>query len=390
MRKVAVIGVGMTKFGDFPVIPGVKELGEEACWKALTDAGIDPKEIEAAYCGTAAGGGMAQGPLAGNLALKQVGIVGIPITRVENGCASSADAFRNAYLMVAAGYYDVAIALGIEKMRFPVTSTADALKMMVAGTDLELEGNMGVTFPGVFAMIALRHMSQYGTKREHLAMVSVKNHKNATMNPHAHYPREVTVEQVLNSRMIAYPLTLLDCCPFSDGAAAAILASEDVARKYTDTPIWVVGAAQTSGIFAEDTDITRFNATIRAVEKAYRMAKIEPKDVDVACVHDCFTIAEIVHYEDLGFCKKGEGGKLIEEGETEIGGRIPVNPCGGLLAKGHPVGATGVAQICEIVWQLRGEAGKRQVKNAEIGLAHCMGNFSHGDAGCCTIHILRR
>jgi acetyl-CoA C-acetyltransferase len=388
LKDVYVVGVGMTKFGDFPIRPGVKELGEEACFKAMKDANVTSKDIEAGYCGIVAGIGGAQGPLTGNLAMKQVGVAGIPITRCENGCASSATAFREAWISVAAGLHDVVLILGIEKMAG--LPTREMLKAMSQGSDMEIEGAMGMTFPGVFGMIALRHMHDYGTTREQLAMVSVKNHHNATMNPHAHYPKEVTIERVLNSPLIAYPLRLLDCCPVSDGASAAVIASEDVARRLTDTPLKIVAATQKSGTFMEKFKGSVFDITVRTVKEAYNMAKLEPKNIDLAEVHDCFTIAEILHNEDLGFFKKGEGGKAVEEGETEINGKVTINASGGLLAKGHPVGATGVAQICELVWQLRGEAGARQVDGAEIGLAHCMGNFSHADGGTCNVTILRR
>ncbi len=388
MKDVYVIGVGMTKFGDFPKKPGIKEMGEEACFVAMKDANVTPKDIEAGYCGIVAGIGGAQGPLTGNLAMKEVGVIGVPITRCENGCASSSTAFREAWISVAAGFHDVVLVFGVEKMRG--LPTREMLKAMTQGSDMEIEGAMGMTFPGVFGMIANRHMHEYGTKREQLALVSVKNHHNATMNPHAHHPKEVSVEKVLNSPLIAYPLTLLDCCPISDGASAAVIASEDVARKFTDDPIKILASSQKSGRFLDKINASTFDLTLRTVKEAYNMAKVEPKDIDLAEVHDCFTIAEILHNEDLGFFKKGEGGTAVEEGETEINAKVSINPSGGLLAKGHPVGATGVAQISELVWQLRGEAGKRQVDGAKIGLAHCMGNFSHGDGGSCNVTILKR
>ena len=389
-RRVVVIGVGMSKFGRWPEDVGVtKKMGEEACLKAIEDAGISPKQIEAAYVGNM--GIMAphvQGPLVGNLILERVGRGGIPVTRIEGGCASSALAFREAYMAISAGFYDVAIVLGVEKML--VGDAQTRLKSMIMGSDLELEGVMGITFPGVFGMMATRRMAKVGTTREQMALVAVKNHGNALYNPYAHLPMKLTVEEVLNSRPIAYPLTLYECCPMSDGAAAVILASEDVAKKVTDTPIYVLASAQTSGSLEPDFDYIVLKSSLIAAKKAYEIAGVEPKDVDFAEVHDCFSIAEIAHYEELGFCGIGEGGKLIEEGETEIGGRIPVNPSGGLLGRGHPVGATGAAQVCEVVWQLRGEAGKRQVAGAEIGLTHTMGNFSMGDAGHCVVQIFKR
>jgi acetyl-CoA C-acetyltransferase len=387
-RKVAVIGVGMTKFGRWPADAGVcKRMGEEACLKAIEDAGISPRQIEVAYVGNV-GAPFVQGPLVGNLILGQLGIGGIPVTRIEGGCSSSSLAFREAYIALSAGLYDIAIVIGVEKML--VGDTQTRLRSMIMGSDLELEGMMGMTFPGVFGMMATRRMAKVGTTREQMALVAVKNHGNALHNPYAHLPMKLTVEDVLDSRPVAYPLTLYECCPMSDGAAAVILASEDVAKKITDTPIYVLASVQTSGLFRPDFDMIVSTASLTAARKAYEIAKIEPKDVDFAEVHDCFSIAEIMHYEELGFCKIGEGGKLIEEGVTEIGGRIPVNPSGGLLGRGHPVGATGVAQVCEVVWQLRGEAGKRQVAGAEIGLTHTMGNFSMADAGHCAVQIFKR
>lgn len=256
--------------------------------------------------------------------------------------------------------------------------------------DTEWERLAGMTFPGVYALMALRHVHQYGTKREHLAMVAVKNHKNGAQNPKAHFQREITLEVALNSPMVAYPLTIFDCCPVSDGASVAILCRADLAKKYTDTPIYVAGfGAGTDRLsLFERENFTTLIASVLAARQAYKMAGIEPKDVNVAEVHDCFTIAEIIAYEDLDFCKKGEGAKLVEEGETEIGGKISVNPSGGLKAKGHPIGATGAGQIYEIVKQLRGEVEKksRQVSGAEVGLTHNVG----GSGGTAVVHILRR
>jgi len=291
-------------------------------------------------------------------------------------------------MAIMSGVCDVVLAGGVEKM---TDIPRDKLRywLGVSG-DTEWERLAGMTFPGVYALMALRHMHQYGTKREHLAMVAVKNHKNGAQNPKAHFQRETTLERALNSPMVAYPLTIFDCCPVSDGASVTILCRADLAKKYTDTPIYVAGfGAGTDRLsLFEREDFTTLMASVLAAKQAYKMAGIEPKDVDVAEVHDCFTIAEIIAYEDLGFCKKGEGAKLIEEGETEIGGRIPVNPSGGLKAKGHPIGATGTGQIYEIVKQLRDEAEKRsrQVSGAEIGLTHNVG----GSGGTAVVHILRR
>jgi acetyl-CoA C-acetyltransferase len=245
-----------------------------------------------------------------------------------------------------------------------------------------------VTFPGLYALMATAHMSRYGTTEEQLGRIAVKNHRNGARNPKAHLKREVTLEEVLNSRMIAWPLKLYDCSLISDGASCAILTRPELAGKYTDTPIHIVASAQCHDTLnlADREELTTLKAARKAALQAYEMADMKPRDVDVAEVHDCFTIAELIAYEDLGFCKPGRGGELIEEGVTEIGGGIPVNPSGGLKSKGHPVGATGTAQIHEIVLQLRGEAGQRQVQGAETGLTHNVG----GSGATAVIHILRR
>jgi acetyl-CoA C-acetyltransferase len=293
---------------------------------------------------------------------------------------------RVGYLAVASGMHDFVAVGGVEKMTDvygPQATTA-----LSGAMDYETEAYFGATFPGIYALIARRHMHEYGTKRKHLSLVAVKNHRNAIHNPYAQYHRNITVEDVEKSAMVADPLRLLDCSPITDGAATVILAPADLARKYTDTPIYVKASAQASDTLSlfSRRDITTLDATVFAAKEAYRQAKVLPKDINLAEVHDCFTIAEICAYEDLGFAKKGKGGKLIETGETEIGGKIPVNTSGGLKAKGHPVGATGIAQIVEIVKQLKGEAEKRQVKNAEVGLAHNVG----GSGATATVHILSR
>ena len=385
MKKVAVIGVGLTKFGKHPKVSS-RELFAEATFKAIEDAGIDLKDIEEAFVGSFLPDVLEhQGHIA-PLMLDYIGLTGIPATHTEGACASSGAAVRMGYIAIASGLRDIVLVAGVEKMTdFPTSDVTEALAL--ASDDL-FEASEGLTFPGVFALMAKAHMDKYGTTEEQMAAVAVKNHHNALFNPYAQFHKEINIETVLNSRVIAWPLKLFDCSPISDGAAVIILASEDVAKKYTDTPVWIVASAQASDTMAlcEREELTTFKAARTAAEWAYKMAGVEPKDIDIAEVHDCFTIAEIIAYEDLGFCEKGEGGKLIEEGETEIGGRIPVNTSGGLKAKGHPVGATGVAQIIEVVHQLRGEAGKRQVDGAEIGLTHNVG----GTGATVTVHILRR
>lgn len=382
MREVFVIGVGMTQFGKFPEI-SLRDLGREACWLAIKDAGIRPDRIQAGYCGNALGGHLQRENGIGQSVLWQVGIRGIPILNIENACASGSSAFREAWMGVASGLYDVAIAVGVEK------TVMEKGGMLDVG-DSELEVKVGDVFPGLFAMRAQRHMYEYGTTLEQMAKVSVKNHHNGCLNPYAQYQKELTVEEVLTSPMIADPLTLLSCCPNSDGAAAAIIASREVAKKLPAKPVKVLASVLGTGLYHNKKDLAVFDLDLKVSKEAYEMAGISPEDIDVAEVHDAFTISELMHYEGLQFCNLGEGGRLIDDGETEIGGRIPVSPSGGLLAKGHPVGASGISQIVEIVWHLRGEAGLRQVADVKMGLAHIMGGGKEGDIGACTIHILER
>jgi acetyl-CoA C-acetyltransferase/acetyl-CoA acyltransferase len=386
MRKVAIIGVGQTKFGDI-IEKGAKELFVEAFTEALNDVdkGIDSNEIQEIYIGNLGVGGGQLGNFSSMIA-DCVGLSGVPAVRLENACASSGSALRTAVLAVASGVCDVALAGGVEKMN-DVPRERLRYWLGVSG-DTEWERLAGMTFAGIYALMAVRHMHQYGTKKEHLAMVAVKNHANGADNPKAQFQRAITLDQALKSPIVAYPLTLFDCCPITDGASAVIVCEADIAKKYTDTPVYVLGHGAGTDMLAvfERNDFTTLKATVEASRQAYKMAGIEPKDVDVAEVHDCFTIAEIMAYEDLGFCRKGEGGKLIEEGETKIGGRIPVNPSGGLKSKGHPIGATGTGQAYEIVKQLRGQAVKpsRQVQGAEVGLTHNVG----GSGGTAVVHIL--
>ncbi|HIP25289.1 MAG TPA: thiolase domain-containing protein, partial [Archaeoglobus profundus] len=292
----------------------------------------------------------------------------IPSTRVEAGDASGGLALRHAYMAVASGMHDIVIAAGAEK----VTDVGSeiAMDVMSSSADREWEVFCGATLPALYAMIARLHMEKFGTKPEDLAMVSVKNHKNATLNPKAQFRKEITIEDVLNSPYVAEPLRLLDCAPISDGAAVVILASEEIARKYTDTPVYITACCQASDYIALHSrrDILTMDAVVYASRQAYKKAGIEPKDIDVVEIHDSFTIAEILAYEDLGFVEKGKGAELIREGITSLDGELPVNPSGGLKACGHAVGATGIRQAVEIVLQLRGDAGKRQV-DAERGLA---------------------
>ncbi|MEM3796550.1 MAG: thiolase domain-containing protein, partial [Archaeoglobaceae archaeon] len=296
---------------------------------------------------------------------------------------SGGSAFRQAYMAVASGIHDIVIAAGVEK----VTDATDPMEILSTAIDQEWERFVGANLPAIYALIARLHMHRFGTTEEDLAMVAVKNHRNAVHNPRAQFRREVSIEDVMSSPYVAEPLKVLDCAPLSDGASAVILASEEVAKKLCDTPIYVDACTQASDYMSIQNrrDVLTFEAVVRASREAYKIAGIEAKDIDVAEVHDSFTIAEILAYEDLGFAKKGEGMKLIREGETEIGGKIPVNTSGGLKACGHAVGATGIRQIVDLVLQLRGEAGKRQV-NADKALALNIG----GSGATAVVSILSR
>lgn len=387
MRDVAIIGVGCTEFGEL-WDKSFRELFVEAGVSAIEDANVQGGKIDALYVGNMSGGRFIEQEHLGALIADYSGLASlhIPSTRVEAACASGGLALRQGIIAVASGYHDIVIAGGAEKMTdVGVETTTDAL---AAAADREWEGIMGATFPGLYAMIARLHMHKYGTKQEQLAAVAVKNHHNGTMNPKAQFQNEISIETVINSLMIADPLRVFDCSPITDGASAVVLAPAEIARKYSDTPIYVKASAQASGTISlhDRPDITTLDATVAAANWAYKMAKLKPKDIGFAEVHDCFTIAEICAIEDLGFVKKGEGGPATESGMTAIGGKIPINPSGGLKACGHPVGATGVKQAVEITLQLRGEAGRRQIEGANIGLTHNVG----GSGGTAVVHIFGR
>lgn len=389
MREVCVIGVGMTNFGKFPE-KSVLEFGIEASYKAIKDAHIDPKLIQVAYAGHARTGQL-QGRESGigQSILWELGITGIPVSSVANFCASGSTAFREAWIAVASGMYDVALAMGVEQL-----SVRSGKGRPLTSDGIELLTSLGFSPATFFANLAVRHMYEYGTTKEQMAMVAVKNRKNACFNPFAQYQKEVTLEEVLESPMIVYPLTLYSCCPTGDGGAAAVLCSKEIAKRLSAKPIYVAACALSSGIYKKQKDYTTLFVTQEASRQAYEFSGIDPEDIDVAEVHDCFSISEIVHYEDLGFCNKGEGGKMIETGATGIDGKVAVNPSGGLLSKGHPLGATGIAQAAEIVWQLRGEAGKRQVKNPKVGLTHCAGGFQESlelaEVASCTVLLFKK
>ena len=370
MRRVAVIGVGLTRFGKHE--RNSAELFAEAARDAITDAEISPSAIQALYYGNVTGGEGERQLHTSPLAASLLGLTNIPTTRFENACATSHVAFRHAVMEVAAGISDVVLVGGGERvLHIP---TDHATEYFAFCSDASYEQPVGLTFPGVFALIARAHMEKYGTTEEQMAHVAVKNHRHGVHNPKAQFRKEISLETVLRSAYVADPLKLFDCCPFTDGGAAVVLASEEVARRHKRS-IWVLGSAAASDtmFMHEKRDLSRVTATERAALGAYRQAGKGPQDVDVVELHDCFTIAEIVATEGLGFFEPGTGGIAAEKGWTSVGGKIPVNPSGGLKSKGHPIGATGAAQICEIVTQLRGEAGPRQVEGARVGLTHTLG-----------------
>lgn len=383
MRPVAVIGIGKTAFGAFPD-RDLRSLATEAVTHALQDANVPPPEVQAFYLGNFAGPSfVGQNHLAPYIATA-AGIERIPCTRFEDACASSGSAFFHAWLGVSAGIYDCVVAAGVEKMTSQ--STPRVTEILAGAGDMASEGRAGATFPALFGMIARRHMQQYGTTREQLASVAVKNHANGAKNPLAHMRKVITIEQALAGKPIAEPLTVYDCSLISDGAAAVVLVPLERAKDLNPKYARVLAVAQTSDHVALDskTDITEFPAVKAAGEKAYEMARLSPQQIELAELHDCFTIAEIIASEDLGFAKKGEGGPFAQAGCTAIGGRIPINTSGGLKSKGHPVGATGVGQICDLVMQLRGEAGERQVARHRVGLAQNLG----GSGATCVVTIL--
>ncbi len=385
MRDVAIIGVGLTKFGE-RYESDLRSLISEAGIAAVEDSNISNKDIDMLYVGNMASGRLTEQEHIGALASDTLGLSNPPSLKVENACASGGTALRQAYLAVAGGSSNFAMALGVEKMTD--VSTSEATTGLGGAGDKTWELDEGITFPGLYALMARRHMHDYGTTEEQLAAVAVKNHDNAYLNKYAHFHKRITIDEVMKSKMIADPLKLYDCSPISDGAAAAILVPLDIAKKYNDTPILIAGSGQASDTLrlADRDSITGIKAARIASKKAYEQAKISPSDVNVAEVHDCFTIAEIMAMEDLGFYKKGEAAKAIENGETKLNGKISVNTSGGLKGCGHPVGATGIKQAAEIVWQLRGEAGERQVTRADIGLTHNVG----GSGSTAVVNIYKR
>ncbi|WP_240377134.1 thiolase domain-containing protein [Bacillus piscicola] len=385
MELASVIGVGSSRYGNLDST--FLELVTEAADKALEDANVHPDEIDALYLGNFAGDQFFDQNHLASYAASAIGLNGTPATRVEGACASGSLAIREAIFAIKSGLCQRVLVVGAEKMTS--LSTSGVTGVLAQASNQELEVAVGLTFPGSFALMAMRHMHRYGTTREHLAAVAVKNHEHGFLNPDAHMRKKITMEEVCSSNaMVAKPFNRYDCSLISDGASAMVLSSPDLASEHHEKVIDIIGSGQASAPFEVflNEEMTSFSSTRLAAGKAYEMAQIQPADVQLAEVHDCFTIAEIIATEDLGFFKPGEGGPAVEVGLTKIGGKIPVNPSGGLKAKGHPVGSTGVGQGVEMVYQLRRQAGDRQVKDASIGLTHNVG----GSGGTCNVHIYRR
>jgi acetyl-CoA C-acetyltransferase len=370
--RVAIVGVGQTPFSRSCGM-SIRELCFEAFREAMEDINLTPKEIDASIICSAPEYDKQRSP--SGLISEYLGLTPKPTFYAESVCSSSTTGVKVAYSFIKSGLHDVVAVIGFQKMS--ELSSAEVQERMGRGADIQWETPFGSMMPAGYALYAHAHMQKYGTTEEQLAKVRVKSGKYSVLNPLAMFQRVLTLEECLAARVIASPLKLYDCCANADGASCVIMASEEKAKKITDTPVWVAGIGSASDTLSTTnrTNLAGLTCTIEAAKQAYKMAQIEPKDVDVAEVHDCFTIAEIMAYENLGFCEPGEGGKLIEESQTYIGGKIPVNVDGGLLSKGHPIGATGGSQIRTIVLQLQGRAGKTQVNGAEIGLVHNVGGI---------------
>jgi acetyl-CoA C-acetyltransferase len=382
MRDIVVAGAAETKFGKLQ--GSFRDIAVQAASAAMADAGVGRGQVEALYLGTFSPGTFIHQEHPAPLIASMLGLEHVPTTRTENACASGSTAFLQGVMAVASGMYETVLVVGAEKMT--ATPIDETTQILAEAADWESETLAGATFPSLFALMARRHMHEFGTNREHLSAVAIKNHRNAFRNPYAQFHKEITAKDIASSAMIADPLTLYDCSPVTDGAAAVVVTTLERARDMASQPVCVLGFGQASDSLSlfRRTDMTSLVAARKAAERAYRMANLGPQDVSFAEVHDCFTIAEIIATEDLGFFERGEGGPAALEGATALGGRVPVNPSGGLKGKGHPVGATGVSQIVESVFQLRGTAGERQVASPRIGLTHNVG----GSGATCVVTVL--
>ncbi len=382
---VSIISAGLSKFGKHEGLY-TREIFSYAVKEAFDRCPkLEPKrDVKAMFIGHMGEAYEHQGHT-GSAAADWSGLLGIPATRTEAACASSGAALRSGIYAVLSGLADTVIVGGVEKMTH--RTTAEVTEYLAMASDYPFEQFHGITFPGLFALMATAHMHAYGTTQEQMAKVAVKNHHHGSLNPKAHMQKEITVDTVLSSKVVAWPLKLYDCSLITDGASCIILTKPGLAHKFTDMPVHIIGSGQASdtiGLY-ERKSLTSLQSAKLAAKTAYEMANVHPKDIQVAEVHDCFTFVELMAYEDLGFCPVGQGGKLIESGETHLGGRLPINTSGGLKAKGHPVGATGTAQTYEIYLQLTGQAEKRQVKNAKIGLTHNVG----GSGATAAVHVYR-
>ena len=382
-NKVCVLGAGSTKYGKLD--ESVIEIALNASKDAIESAGITPKDIQAGYISNVFGVADKQVHMA-PVIMSNLGIPYVPGLTIESACGSGSVMLREAYANIAAGFYDCVLALGVEKITH--TGTTQSTTLFSYCSDFFYEGGNGATFPGLFASIARAYMTTHKANEEDLAYVAVKNHENGILNPKAHVRKKITVDDVMKSPVVASPLKLYDCCPFSDGASAVILCNEEFAKKSRKPYVEVIGSgrgASPAAVQARE-DITTIPSTISAAKQAYKMAGITPKDIDFAEVHDCFTIAEIIDIEDLGFFPKGTAAHAVREGATRRNGEIPINPSGGLKSKGHPIGATGVGQVVEVFEQFTGKAGERTVKDAETALTH---NFGATGASA-AVHIFRK
>ena len=388
-REVCIVGIGMHKFGKFSD-KSLKDLTRVAVWNAINDAGITPNLNEAAYFSNVLAGLITgQESVRGQVFLRDAGFEGIPIVNVEGACASGAIALREAMIAVGAGLYDVVLAVGAEKLY--LEDTARSIKAMAANTDVEFMGGLGFQFTGNYAMALRKYMKEYGWTQEHFAKVASKNKYNGSLNPYAQYQKPMSVEEILNSRLIAWPLTLYMCSTMADGAAAAIVCAKEVAHTIgCKLPITIAACSLRSGEVTGEDDGQK-----RTAQDAFEMAGLGPQDIEVAEVHDAMAPGEMFRIEKLGFCRVEEIGRLVDEGYFSLRGELPVNTSGGLAARGHPIGATGLAQIAELLWQMRGQAGSRQIKGRNssyprVGLAQNSGGYVEGSAAALTVTILKR
>lgn len=385
-EDVFVTGTGITKFGKYPDRT-LRQMGREAALAAMRNAGVLPNDVSMVACGIARSGVLqARESGVGQLIGWEVGIRGVPVYNTKAYCASGTSAFNVAHMAITSGLHDVALVVGLEKL-----SDRAGAGQTLTSDGVEAEGDLGFTPPIFYAAAAQAHMRMYGTTKEQFAAVAVKNRAIGALNPIAQYTNTITIDDVLRSKPVAGPFNLLDCCPTGDGAAAVVLMSSEAAERFGhDRPVRVAASVMRSGLYDQIKEIATFALDVEAVAIAYEQAGLGPDDIGVAEVHDAFSFAEILHYEDLGFCERGQGGLLVEKGETALGGRIPVSTSGGLLTKGHPLGATGIAQIIEITEQLQGRSGARQVEGVRVGLAQVSGGFLEGDLATSAITILTR